>query len=79
MSKFAREILKEIEKTMDTSPIETLVFRSEDPMTPDYPVKIIHKPSGIEVMCNTYDSQIKNKAMALVLLQQKLQKLEAKQ
>ena len=78
MSYFAREILNEIEKIIDPSSIITLVPRpiNADPSNPDFKVKLVHKSSRIEVACSAFESHVENKAMALILMRQKLNEME---
>lgn len=74
MSYFAREMLNEIEKIIDPSSIITLIPRpiNVDSSNPDFKVKLVHKPSRIEVACSAFESHVENKAMALILMCQKL-------
>jgi hypothetical protein len=67
MSNFENDILTELED-LD---LETLVRRDNE--TNDSAVKIIHKLSGSEFVCEKYDSQVKNKAGAILQLLKSLQ------
>lgn len=60
MKFFPRDILKQLEAVFDDDDLQTLVFRHDDSSgnATDSAVKVIHVPSGIEVECNQFESQI---------------------
>ncbi len=66
MSNFTNDVLKELEELIGTADLETLVRR--DVESKDSAVKIIHRPSGLEFECNSYNSQVKNKTACLLQL-----------
>lgn len=73
MSDFEADMIFELENIFEPGSIETLAFIAEQNSTlSDCAVKIIHEPSGVEVICDKYQSQRKNKATALVELIKKL-------
>lgn len=77
MSNFPEEISMKLEQLFDPESVTTLTFRSSSSKSGniercDFAIKLIHHPTGTEVICNQYESQIQNKAMALVELTQKL-------
>ena len=78
MDNFDQMILNELQDLLETDEIETLVRRSTnsngDIDVKDAAVKMKHKPSGKECVCNEYESQIRNKAIALVRLCKELKK-----
>ena len=45
--------------------VEVLLFRPDSGEL-SHAVKVIHKPTGTEVVANDFDSQIKNKSIALI-------------
>ena len=67
MQDFDREILALLESGFDDTETETLTF-APDSGEMSYAVKVIHKPTGIEIVNNDFGSQIKNKAAALAQL-----------
>ena len=70
MRDFNQDILKELEELLGSQNIETLVRSpsEEEDFRADSAVKLIHSPSGLEVICDDYSSQTDNKSMALVRL-----------
>ena len=39
-------------------------------------IRIVHKPTGVQVVCTSERSQVQNRALALNLIQAKIQRLE---
>jgi F420-dependent methylenetetrahydromethanopterin dehydrogenase len=72
MTSFDKDILKKLESLFPENTLKTLVYRVEDDKKTDLPVKVIYMPSNIECVCDKYESQIKNKAMAIVDLASKV-------
>ncbi|MBU6952621.1 hypothetical protein [Hahella sp. HN01] len=64
---FEQDVVVVLKEQLRDGEIEILTRRSEDGSI-DSDVKVIHKPSGIEVVYDTQSSQIKNLAFALVSL-----------
>ena len=76
MSEFASDILQQLEALFEEGEIETLMLRTEGAGLAvgqaDAAVKVIHRPSGEEVVCDRYPSMVRNKAMALARLLERL-------
>ena len=73
MQDFDRKILERLEAGFDDAETETLAF-TPDSGDASYAVKVIHKPTGVEIVNNDFKSQIKNKAAALAELLSTLRK-----
>ena len=74
MDDFDRSVLAKLENLFGADQLQTLTFRSDagQPQQ-DAAVKIVHNPTGMEVVCNDFSSQIKNKCIALIGLVELLQ------
>ena len=73
MSNFKYDILSRIESFFSEQEIETLIKVDETKSVfeqSNSAVKIIHKPTKTEIVCEEYDSQIENKATAILKLMQ---------
>ncbi len=70
------ELLERIERCFDDGEIETLIWRTEGDgvavSRADAAVKLIHRASGLEVVCEEHSSQVLNQAAALLELLTKL-------
>lgn len=75
MPNFDSEILTELQLLLEDEDYQTQVARIDpsDPATMTPAVKVTHASSGIEVICSKFDTQIQNKAYALVQLLFRLQ------
>ena len=73
MDEFEHVILSELESLVADHEIETLTRRPnpDEPLL-DTAVKLVHRPSGVEIVVEEFPSQIKNKAIALVRLLKEL-------
>jgi hypothetical protein len=69
MKDFDRTVLELLEGLFDEGEIETLFFWS-DPGNPsqDHAVKVVHNATGAEAVSNDFESQIRNKSLALIRL-----------
>jgi hypothetical protein len=67
MPDFDRAVLGSLESLFAPDELEVLYFRP-DTGEFSHAVKVIHKPTGIEVVADDFDSQIKNKSIALISL-----------
>jgi hypothetical protein len=65
MTDFANDILIELEKLIKMG--EVAIFVRSTPNSIDSAVKLVHVPSGMEVECEEYESQVKNKAIVRLL------------
>ncbi len=65
---FCREILQELQKLLASEDIETFTGRPSESSV----VRLVHSASDIEVVCDKYDTQIMNKVLALILLNQQI-------
>ncbi len=76
MSLTPLELLERIERCFDEGEIETLTWRTPGEglsvSRADAAVKVIHRPSGLEVVCEEYPSQILNRVAALLELLNRL-------
>ena len=61
---FEHALLAKLEAAFDEGETESLC-RVRHPGDDPFAIKVIHKPTGHECTCEQYESQIKNKAMAL--------------
>jgi protein subunit release factor A len=72
MTDFLRTLLSELESAFRPEELETLVRREARTETGvptgGSAVKVVHKPTGHSIVCDEYETQIENKAMALVRL-----------
>ena len=69
---FDRNVLALAEGLFDGDEIETLCWHTPDVTVVDSPIKVIHKPTGLEAESDAYATQIRNKAAALLHLRQQL-------
>jgi protein subunit release factor A len=64
MVDFDESVLTLLESAFDAGELEVQLF-APDSGEMSYALKLIHKPTGIEIVRNDYDSHVKNKALAL--------------
>ncbi len=78
MRKFSENILSELQELVETEDIKTMTFRASTPdnlsmgMSPT--IKLVHDKLNIEITCDEYETQIENKAVALVRMAKILSK-----
>ena len=73
MDDFDRAVLARLESLFEADEVQTLTFRANAGQpAQDAAVKVVHNPTGAEVVCNDFPSQIKNKSIALISLVEQL-------
>jgi len=74
MQDFEHAILDLLDSAFDAGEVDTLMFLP-DSGGHSAAVKLIHQPTGIEIVSSDFESQVKNKAVALADLLSRLRKL----
>ena len=67
---FARQIYDDAKKLFPDGTVEALVFRPSgaSPGTSETRVRLVHKPTGIEIVCDDFPTQIENYTAAAIRL-----------